>query len=105
MTLVQLALLVLMSVMSVPTGDEIYVGARYDPHILYDFRGAGFRLVHNKLVQHDVRDIDDNLIPPWKAYEELRTGTVVLMEATIHCFRFNVNGRRERKVCGSLFWS
>lgn len=84
---------------TVPTGDEIYVGAHYDPRVLYDFRGAGFKLMHNKLVQHDVRDVDDNLIPPWKAYEELRTGTVVLIEASIHCFRFNVNGRRERKVC------
>ncbi|PPQ81745.1 hypothetical protein CVT26_007673 [Gymnopilus dilepis] len=82
----------------VPTGEEVHVGACYDPRLLYDYRGPAFKLVNNKLIQHDIRDINDQLITPWAAYEELRPGTLVLVEATIHCFRFNVNGKRERKV-------
>lgn len=42
-----------------------------------------FDLQKNKLVQLDIRDIDNKLIAPWDLYNKLRPGTVVLVVATL----------------------
>ncbi|KAL0957606.1 hypothetical protein HGRIS_001390 [Hohenbuehelia grisea] len=51
----------------------------------------------SRLVQRDVRDVDGSLIPPWKDYEAFRPGTLVLVEATLHCFRMK-DGSKLRKM-------
>ena len=35
------------------------------------------------IVQHNIRDIDNELITPWDAYDKLRHGTVVLIQASL----------------------
>lgn len=85
---------------TVPAADQIVVGAVYDPRLLEDYAGPCFTHDKHRLMQHDAIDNEGKLIPPWTYYDQLRPGTVVLITATLHCFRFNVNtpGRNERKV-------
>ena len=48
--------------------------------------------------------MDHNLIPPWKQYNALRTGTLVIATVTLHCFTMNIRNNnqedtgKERKV-------
>ncbi|KAJ7148131.1 hypothetical protein C8R43DRAFT_889112 [Mycena crocata] len=66
--------------------DDIKLGAYYDPNLLGDYGGSYFNHVKGKLIQLDVRDASNALIPPWKFYDELKTGTLVLIHASFHCF-------------------
>lgn len=83
--------------------EEVKLGAFYDPRVLEDYGGPPFfQQTTAKLVQLDIRDINNKLIPPWKQYAELRTGTLVLVLATVHVYAFN-----DRKVDLSIcyyFW-
>jgi len=63
--------------MTYPTENEIYVGAHYNPCLLPDYGGNLFRHHEAMLVQHDVRDLDLHLIPPWEYYDKLRAGTMI----------------------------
>jgi len=79
---------------------EIRMGAFYDPRLLPDYRGAYFQLVRNKLRQLDVWSSSQppKLIPPWKFYEELRPGTLLLVKATLHVFLFYEDNILKQKV-------
>jgi hypothetical protein len=69
--------------------------------LLPDYSGAYFNHIKAKLVQLDVCDVQNNLIAPWKFYEALRPGTLVLVLASLHCFSMMDDSgkeRRERKV-------
>lgn len=80
-------------------GDEIHLGAKYDPNLLPDHQGPYFKHVNAKLIQLDIRDIDSNLIPPWDTYDVLRPGTVVLINITLHCWVIKDKGTdRVKKV-------
>lgn len=82
------------------------LGAYYDPSVLPDYGGSYFNHSKARLVQLDVRDVKNNLIPPWKFYEALRPGTLVLCLVSLHCFTMSDDSgkdRKERKVCFSLF--
>ncbi|KAJ7648251.1 hypothetical protein DFH06DRAFT_1135694 [Mycena polygramma] len=82
--------------------DEIKIGAFYEPALLPDFGGSYFNLQKNKLVQHDIRDMKGALIPPWKIYEALRPGTLVLVLITLHCFKMKDDYGKEPKECRSI---
>lgn len=69
----------------------VVLGAFYEPNLLPDYSSDHFALVKNKLVQHDVRDIDDQLIPAWKIEKGLQSGTVVLVSASLHVYNINNN--------------
>ncbi|KAJ7825155.1 hypothetical protein B0H13DRAFT_2375083 [Mycena leptocephala] len=76
-----------------PSGEIIsdiisLLGAIYDPRVLEDYGGPYFQHINAKLVQLDIRDADNKLIPPWKQYSALRPGSFVLVLATIHIFIF-----------------
>ncbi|KAJ7779035.1 hypothetical protein B0H16DRAFT_1711380 [Mycena metata] len=77
--------------------DDIKLGAFYDPSVLPDYGGAYFNHLKSKLVQLDVRDTKNNIIPPWKFYEALRPGTLVLCLVSLHCFTMVDDGGKERK--------
>ncbi|KAJ6483747.1 hypothetical protein C8R47DRAFT_1073164 [Mycena vitilis] len=86
---------------SYPADDAIKLGAFYEPNVLEDHGGPYFQQVNAKLVQLDIRDANNRLIPPWKQYSALRTGSLVLVLATIHMFTFKDPGpdrNRDRKV-------
>ncbi|KAF8073359.1 hypothetical protein FPV67DRAFT_1666130 [Lyophyllum atratum] len=74
---------------TMPTLTDLQVGDLHDPELLEDYGGPLFQH-HTKLVQLDVKDKDNSLIPPWKMYDKLRTGTVVLINATLHMFNMDI---------------
>lgn len=85
------------------SAEDIKLGAFYEPSVLQDYGGSYFNHTKAKLVQLDVRDIKNELIPPWEFYEALRPGTLVLCLVSLHCFSMTDDGgkeRKERKVCG-----
>ncbi|KAF8054267.1 hypothetical protein FPV67DRAFT_1682683 [Lyophyllum atratum] len=67
-------------------GPVVTAGAFYEPRLLPDYGGAYFNLVQNKLRQQDVRDPDDQLIPPWEMHTALRPGTLIMAECTLNAF-------------------
>ncbi|KAJ7643206.1 hypothetical protein B0H17DRAFT_959854 [Mycena rosella] len=82
-----------------PSGDNIKFGAHYEPTLLEDYGGLYFNHVKAKLVQLDVRDTQNDLIGPWKFYDALKPGTLVLVLASLHCFVMSdEKSKRERKV-------
>lgn len=46
------------------TDDKIYIGAYYYPHLLPDYGGELFQHQQAQLIQRDVQDKDNHLIPP-----------------------------------------
>ncbi|KAF8235496.1 hypothetical protein L208DRAFT_1256595 [Tricholoma matsutake] len=78
----------------VPTEQDIYVGAHYDPHLLSDYGGNLFCHHAAKLIQHDVRDVDLHLIPPWEYYNKLCPGTMVLCNITLHLYQMNITNAK-----------
>ncbi|KAJ7025254.1 hypothetical protein C8F04DRAFT_1212930 [Mycena alexandri] len=77
--------------------DDIKLGAFYEPSVLPDYGGAYFNHQKAKLVQLDVRDVQNELIPPWKFYEALRPGTLVLCLVSLHCFTMTDDGSKGSK--------
>jgi hypothetical protein len=87
------------------SANVVEIGAFYDPNLLPDHRGNYFNHVNAKLVQLDIRDEDDNLIPPWNMNDKLRPGTIVLIDASLVCWHIFTKGRGgklDRKVSTSL---
>ncbi|KAG6808878.1 hypothetical protein H0H92_002487 [Tricholoma furcatifolium] len=76
-------------------------GGFYDPRLNADFRGAYFNLVRNKLVQLDVFDCDNKLVAPWKYFDALKPGTLILANCSLHCF-FVRNGKGEPRKASTL---
>ncbi|KAJ7606485.1 hypothetical protein DFH06DRAFT_1348024 [Mycena polygramma] len=84
-----------------PRPEDIRLGAHYEPALLPDYGGPYFNHVKSKLVQLDVRNINNDLIPPWKFYDALKPGTLVLALVSLHCFVMtDISGkeRKERKI-------
>ncbi|TFK59636.1 hypothetical protein BDN72DRAFT_780458 [Pluteus cervinus] len=81
------------------------IGALYDPSILPDYKGDLFKHRRAKLVQHDVRDEEGRLVPPWEIYSALRPGTVVLIMVTLHCYIMGADNIKKRKVCCGASYS
>ncbi|KAJ7070379.1 hypothetical protein B0H15DRAFT_807099 [Mycena belliarum] len=83
-----------------PSDDDIKLGAFYDPRVLEDYGGPYFEHLNAKLLQLDIRDAENKLIPPWRQYAALRPGSLVLALVTIHIFTFKDPGfdrNRDRK--------
>ncbi|KAJ6473623.1 hypothetical protein C8R47DRAFT_987327 [Mycena vitilis] len=80
-----------------PAAGEIKLGAHYEPSLLPDYGGPYFNHTKAKLVQQDIRDVQNNLIPPWKIYDALRPGTLVLLLVSLHCFLMNDENGKEPK--------
>ncbi|KAJ6451380.1 hypothetical protein C8R47DRAFT_998517 [Mycena vitilis] len=77
--------------------EDIKIGAHYEPTLLPDYGGAYFAHKKAKLVQLDVRDKSNALIPPWKFYDALKPGTLVLALVSLHCFVMTDEHGKERK--------
>ncbi|KAJ4493167.1 hypothetical protein C8J55DRAFT_556163 [Lentinula edodes] len=66
-----------------PTDQQIFAGAEYDHRLMPDFGGPVFAMKKAKLIQPQWTNIRNKLIVPWKNYDSLRLGTLVV--ATV-CF-------------------
>lgn len=75
----------------------VEIGKFYEPSLLPDFSEDKLQLVHDKLMQYDVRDIDGELIPTWLIERELKPGTVVLVSAVLHIY--NIKNDRGNGFC------
>ncbi|KAJ7154986.1 hypothetical protein C8R43DRAFT_1126376 [Mycena crocata] len=87
--------------LTLPADADIKLGAHYDPALLPDYGGDYFNHIKAKLVQLDVRDVNNKLIAPWNFYDALRPGTLVLILASLHCFLMtdeNSKDKKERKI-------
>ena len=68
------------------------LGKYYEPSLLPDYSPETHQLTHDKLIQYDIRDVDEQLIPTWKIESGLRPGTVVLVTALLHVY--NIKNER-----------
>ena len=76
------------------------VGKFYEPSLLPDYSPEKFHLVRDKLIQYDIRDINEDLIPAWQIETALRPGTVVLVSATLHIYNIKDDKKPGfRRVC------
>ncbi|KAJ6447545.1 hypothetical protein C8R45DRAFT_1115834 [Mycena sanguinolenta] len=85
---------------TIPSEDDIKLGAYYDPRLLEDYGGPLFRHANAKLVQLDIRDAANRLIAPWNQYTALRPGSFILASVTFHVYTFEAEGNdrdRDRK--------
>jgi hypothetical protein len=87
------------------SGVNIKLGAFYDPHLMPDYGGPFFNHTINKLTQLDIVDEEDQLIPPWKMYDALKPGTLILANCSLHCFLM-ADVKVQRKVrANNLFYT
>ena len=83
---------------------EPKIGQLYPPTVLTDYKGKLFRNQECMLVQHEILDMNRKLIPPWEQHKALRTGTLVMATASLHCFIMKIRDMKgnptgkERKV-------
>ncbi|KAI0273296.1 hypothetical protein BGY98DRAFT_998292 [Russula aff. rugulosa BPL654] len=63
----------------IDSNTDIKINALYDPRLLYDYGGSVFDHTQAKLVQCA-------LIPPLDEYDNLRTGTVVLIRVSLKIY-------------------
>ncbi|TEB31227.1 hypothetical protein FA13DRAFT_1791516 [Coprinellus micaceus] len=80
-----------------PVPPAAQVGDLYDPATQRDYTGPGFELEEAKLVQRDVRDIQGRLVHPKNYHDVLRPGSLLLINATLHCFIMPPNDRNKRE--------
>jgi hypothetical protein len=73
-------------------------GAFYSLESLPDHRGSYFQQKNAKLVQQDIWDEDNKLIPPWEMYDKLRIGTIILVDSTLICWHIPNAGGPPKKV-------
>ena len=69
---------------------EIKEGATYDPNLLPDHCGNYFQHPKVCLIQQLYFDINKSLIALWRTYQTLKTGTVVLVDCGISCWKIKV---------------
>lgn len=72
---------------------EITTNTFYDPTVLPDYGGDLFQHINAKLRQLDIRNVENELIPPQNWYTSLKRGTLVMIRATLHAFNW-----KERRV-------
>lgn len=84
----------------IPISDEpnIKLGATYDLSLLPDHHGDYFQHPKAHFIQQDYQDVDKNLIAPWKTYEALTTGTIVLIDAVMNCWKMKITEKSYCKV-------
>ena len=83
-----------------PISDEskIELGATYDPDLLPDHHGEYFQHPKAHLIQQDYHHVNKNIIAPWKTYEVLNTGTILLINAIMNCWKMKINEDSYHKV-------
>jgi len=79
------------------TAQEVKIGGYYSPELLPDYLPHDFHLEHDKLVQHNVVDVNGDLIPCWNNAAQLREGTLILCVVTLHTWNIPGTGREGYK--------
>lgn len=79
------------------------VGGYYDPALLPDYRPELFDLEKDKLIQHNIVDEEDQIVPCWSLYDRLRPGTLLLCKVTLHGWNIGIREGKFKRVSLSLF--
>ncbi|KAJ8093641.1 hypothetical protein PM082_023433 [Marasmius tenuissimus] len=69
-----------------PGVDRIWVGAKYSPWVIPGYGGNRFRQRIAQTIQLDWRTVKGDLIPPWKVWDELRPGTLIMANVVFHIY-------------------
>ena len=77
---------------------EVKVGSYYDPALLPDYRPELFDLDKDKLVQHNIVDEEEKLVPCWSLYDKLHPGTLVLCKVTLHGWNIGSHDGKFKRV-------
>ncbi|KAF8875202.1 hypothetical protein CPB84DRAFT_1853327 [Gymnopilus junonius] len=75
-------------------------GSLLDPRLLPDYDPSIFHLTYNKLIQQDIRDANDKLIPQWEISKALAPGTIVLCRCTIECYNIATSDSKNNMGLG-----
>ena len=83
-----------------PISDEskIELGVTYDLDLLPDHHGEYFQHPKAHLTQQDYHHVNKNIIAPWKTYEVLNTGTILLINTIMNCWKMKINEDSYHKV-------
>jgi len=76
---------------------EVKVSGYYSPELLPDCLPHDFHLEHDKLVQHNVVDVNGDLILCWNNAAQLCEGTLVLCIITLHTWNIPGTGHEGYK--------
>lgn len=79
--------------------ESVVVGGLYNPALQSDYGGNIFAHEKAKLKAHPFYDKRNNVIKPWTLPTTLRAGTLIVFEATFHCF---IYGKRKVQMIFSL---
>ncbi|KAJ6624010.1 hypothetical protein B0H10DRAFT_1943504 [Mycena sp. CBHHK59/15] len=84
---------------TVPDASDIKLGAFYDPRLLPDYGGniSTISIINWFNSMSETAQTTAILIPPWKFYERLRPGMLVLVHASLHIFLMG-DDKRKRKI-------
>ena len=71
--------------------------------LLSDYGGPYFDHREARLKQLDIRDEEKKLIAPWKLYDSLESGAMILADISLHCYIYSKKKQNEdgREVNGT----
>lgn len=78
--------------------EEVQVGGFYDPALLPDYRPELFNLDKDRLVQHNIIDENEQLVPCHSLYDRLRPGTLVICKASLHGWNIGSRDGKFKRV-------
>jgi len=84
---------------------EIKIGGYYDPTLLPDYMPHGFQLKQDKLVQNNIVDSEDKLVPCWDNLNRLRPRTLVICVVTLNVWNIAFGDRAKGNWRRVLFFS
>ena len=76
------------------SGTDIILGGLYDPALQSDYGSNIFAHDKARLKAHPFYDKYNRLLKPWSLPVSLRVGTLIIFEATFHCYNY-----AKHKVC------
>lgn len=87
---------------SVAAADNLVVGGLYDPKLQSDYGSGIFAHDKARLKAHPFYDKYNNVLKPWMLPVNLRVGTLLVFEATFHCFIYGKQKVRHFVYLGLL---
>ncbi|KAH7902786.1 hypothetical protein BJ138DRAFT_1121102 [Hygrophoropsis aurantiaca] len=76
------------STSAIPEAPAATTNDLHDPHILSDYGGPLFRHERSMLKQLDMRDENNELVPPSAWYSTFTPGSLVMVRYTMHAFNW-----------------
>lgn len=83
---------------SVVSLGALKVGRYYDLALLPDYQPQLFDLDKDKLIQHNIMDKEDQIIPCWSLYDRLHLGMLLLCKVTLHAWNIGTHEGKFKRV-------